>query len=311
MAGGHGHGGGHGHVHLTASSAERGRLRLVLAVTVGVLLAELVGGLAAHSLVLLADAGHLLADAAGIGLALLAVSFATRPATSARTFGLQRAEVLAAVANAALLLSVGLTVLVTGVLRLAHPGRSEPRTMAVLGVVALAANGLCVLLLSRGAAGSLPVRGAYLEVLADALGAAGVLVAAGIIATTGWQQADPVASIAIALLIVPRTVRLLREAVDVLLEATPRGVDLAEVRAHIESIAGVDSCHDLHAWTITSGSPVLSAHVVVADELWRDGSAPVVLDRLGECLAGHFDVEHSTFQLEAPGHDAHEAALHP
>ena len=306
--------GGHQHEHHapgTAAGEQRGRLTAVLAVTLAVLATEVVGGLLADSLALLADAAHLGADAAGIGLSLLAVVWAARPATTRRTFGYQRAEILAAVVNAVVLFGLGAALLVEAVRRLLHPADSDPLVMAVFAAVAIAGNGVSLLLLQRGQARSLTVRGAYLEVLSDLLGAGAVLVAAAVIALTGFARADALAGLAIALLIIPRTVRLLREAVDVLLEATPKGVDLEQVRAHIESIPGVLGCHDLHAWTITSGVPVLSAHVVVDPTLWADGSAPQVLDRLGECLAGHFDVEHSTFQLEPVTHADHEAVLHP
>jgi len=297
----------HSHTHSHAAGST-GRLRVVLGLTVVVLAAEVVGGLLAGSLALLADAGHLLADVGGVGLALLAASYSSRPPTAARTFGHQRAEVLAAVVNAVLLLTVGLAVIGFAVLRLLEPRTSEPFPMAVLGVLALVVNLISLRVLAE--AEGLNIRGAYLEVLSDALGAAGVLVAAAVIATTGSRYADPLASLAVGLLILPRTGRLLREAVDVLLEAAPRGVDLREVREHIAATPGVLSCHDLHAWTITSGSPVLSAHVVVAGALWDDGRAGQVLDQLGECLSGHFDVEHSTFQLERPEHVLHEHALH-
>lgn len=301
---------GHEHSHRTAAHASAGRLRLVLVLLLVILTAEVVGGLWAGSLALLADAGHLLSDAAGVALALIAVAFASRPPTPERTFGFQRAEILAAVVNSVLLFAVGLGVVGLSLVRLAHPHHSAPGVMAAFGAVALVGNGLALLLLARGSEHSLNVRGAYLEVLSDALGAAGVLVAAGVIAATGEQRADPVASLLVGLLILPRTVRLLREAVDVLLEATPRGVDLAEVREHIEQVPGVVSCHDLHVWTITSGTPVLSAHVVVEDACWEAGESPQVLDRLADCLAGHFDLEHSTFQLEQASHAAHEGALH-
>lgn len=284
---------------------------MVLGLTLTVLLVEVAGGIWAHSLVLLADAGHMAADAAGVGLSLLAVVWAAKPPTAERTFGYQRAEILAAVVNAVLLFAIGGFILVEAVRRLDHPGGSEPGLMAVFGVVAVIGNGSSLLLLRRGQAGSLTVRGAYLEVLSDLLGAAAVLVAAAVIAFTGWQRADPVASLLIAALILPRTVRLLKQAVDVLLETAPEGVDLVDVRRHICETPGVVSCHDLHAWTITSGNAVLSAHVVVEDRCWDDGSAPEVLDRLGACLAGHFDLEHSTFQLERASHTDHEAVLHP
>jgi cobalt-zinc-cadmium efflux system protein len=201
---------------------------------------------------------------------------ATRPPTLARTFGLQRLEILAAVVNAVVLLVFGILILVEAIRRLVTPGHPSPGAMVLFGLVAVLGNGVSLLLLRRGHAASLTVRGAYLEVLADLLGAAGVLLAAAVIAATGWERADPVASLLLGVLIVP----------------------------------GVVGCHDLHAWTITSGSAVLSAHVVVADELWANGSSSAVLDRLAECLAGHFDLEHSTFQLEQPGHVDHEAVLH-
>lgn len=308
MTGGWDH--GHQHGTGTAASAYRGRLTAVLAVTVTIMLAEVVGGLLSHSLVLLADAAHMTADAAGVGLSLLAMYWAARPKTSRRTFGYERAEILAAVLNAVLLLVLAAFILVEAIRRLVHPGQSSPGVMVVFGVVALLGNGTSLLLLTRGQGESLNIRGAYLEVLSDLFGAGAVLVAAGLIVLTGWQRADPLASLLIAVLVIPRTLRLLRQAVDVLLEATPEGVDLDDVRRHICQTPGVVSCHDLHAWTITSGNAVLSAHVVVHDSVWTTGTAPQVLDRLGDCLAGHFDLAHSTFQLELQGHADHEAVLH-
>ena len=301
---------GHEHSHVTAAHASAGRLRAVLALLVALFVAEVVGGLWAGSVALLADAGHLLSDAAGVALALIAVGFAARPPTPARTFGFQRAEILAAVVNGVLLFGVGLGVIGLSIARLLEPRPVAPGVMAAFGLLALVGNGIALLLLSKGAEHSLNVRGAYLEVLSDALGAAGVLVAAGVIAATGAQRADPVASLLVGLLILPRTVRLLREAVDVLLEATPRGLDLAVIREHIEQVPGVVSCHDLHAWTITSGTPVLSVHVVVEDACWDAGEAPLVLDRLAACVSDHFDLDHSTFQLEQVSHAEHEGVLH-
>jgi cation diffusion facilitator family transporter len=165
-------------------------------------------------------------------------------------------------------------------------------------------------LLHRGRARSLNVHGAYLEVLGDAFGSVAVIVAAVVIALTGWTPADTVASVLIGCLVVPRAWHLLRDALDVLLEAAPKGVDLDEVRAHILGVEGVTGVHDLHAWTITSGLPVLSAHVVVTDEALTAGHGGRVLDALCECLGDHFDVEHCTFQLEAATHAGHEAPVH-
>ncbi len=301
----------HGHGAATATSGQRGRLAVVLGITLTILAVEVVGGVLAHSLVLIADAGHMATDAAGIGLSLLAVWFAGRPSSDARTFGYQRAEILAAVTNAVLLFGVGAFILVEAARRLAHPETATPGLMVVFGVIALAGNAASLTLLRRGQGQSLNVRGAFLEVLSDLLGAAAVLVAAAVIAGTGFQRADALASIFIGVLILPRTARLLRDAVDVLLEATPKNVDLAEVRGHICETPGVLDVHDLHAWTITSGIPVLSAHVVIADTALADGGGARVLDSLADCLAGHFDVEHCTFQLEPASHLDHEHATHP
>ena len=301
----------HGHGTATATSGQRGRLAVVLGITLTILAVEVVGGVLAHSLVLIADAGHMATDAAGIGLSLLAVWFAGRPSSDARTFGYQRAEILAAVTNAVLLFGVGAFILVEAARRLAHPETATPGLMVVFGVIALAGNAASLTLLRRGQGQSLNVRGAFLEVLSDLLGAAAVLVAAAVIAGTGFQRADALASIFIGVLILPRTARLLRDAVDVLLEATPKNVDLAEVRGHICETPGVLDVHDLHAWTITSGIPVLSAHVVIADTALADGGGARVLDSLANCLAGHFDVEHCTFQLEPASHLDHEHATHP
>ena len=295
------------HAHPSSAAAHRGRLLAVLLLSLGVLVAEVVGGLLTGSLALLADAGHMVADVAGLSLALLAVWFGGRPATPGRTFGWYRAEILAAVVNAVLLLGVAGLVLVEAWRRLREPPEVAAVATLVVAVAGLAANATSLLLLRRGQADSLNLRGAYLEVYGDLLGSAAVVVAAAVIALTGWQAADPLASALIGLLILPRTWRLLREAVDVLLEATPRGLDLEEVRSHILAAPGVVDCHDLHAWTITSGMPVLSVHVVIEDQ-----AVPgMVLDRLGACLAGHFDIEHSTFQLERPEHRDHEGATHP
>jgi cobalt-zinc-cadmium efflux system protein len=307
---------GKGHDHgqnrnaQTNAGANRTRLTVVFVITLTILGLEVVGGLFAHSLALLADAAHMTADAAGLGLSLLAIVWGARPATSQRTFGYQRAEILAAVVNAVVLFGLGAFIFIEAIRRLVAPEKSEPKIMAIFGVLALLGNGVSLILLTRGQRDSLNVRGAYLEVLSDVLGAVVVLVAAIVIALTGFQRADAVASLFIGALILPRTIRLLRDAVDVLLEATPKDVNLEEVREHILEIAGVINCHDLHAWTITSGRPVLSAHVVIATELWHDGTAPQILDRLDECLKEHFDTEHSTIQLEPETHASHESDLH-
>jgi cobalt-zinc-cadmium efflux system protein len=290
---------------------QRGRLAAVLAIVVVALLAELVGGVVSGSLALLADAGHLLTDAVAIVVALVAITLARRPAPERRSYGNFRAEILAALVNGVLLLVVCVVVAVEALRRLAHPVGVRPGPMLAIGVIGLVAGASAVLLLRRGQAHSLNVRGAYLEMLGDLLGALAVIVAAVVVAATGWVRADPVASLVIAALILPRAVALLRATLHVLFEGAPPEVDLQSLRAHLTAVPGVVDVHDLHVWTITSGMPVLSAHVVVDDAqtlpaCGREG----VLDRLAGCVGDHFDVAHSTFQIEPAGHFGHEHAAH-
>ena len=294
------------HAHGTAAAANRGPLVMVFALTLVVFLIELVGGLVSNSLALLADAGHMFTDVAGIGLALLAIWFAGRPANGGRTFGYLRLEILAAVVNAVLLFGVSAFILFEAGRRLSEPPDIATGLMLAVALVGLAANAVSLFLLRKAQGESLNMRGAYLEVMGDFAGSAAVIVAAIVIGLTGWTPADAVASAVIGLLIIPRTWRLLRDAVDVLLEATPKGMDLGEVRTHILEAKGVADIHDLHAWTITSGMNILSAHVVL-DE---GADAPAVLDELCRCLSGDFDIEHSTFQLESPDRTRLEEARH-
>jgi cobalt-zinc-cadmium efflux system protein len=301
------------HSHASGHAGGRGRRRLVvvIAITVVVFAVQVVGGLVSGSLALLADAGHMLTDSTALLIALIATLLAVRPATDARTYGLQRAEVLAALVNSLLLVAVAVFVLVEAVRRWDAGGAAiDSRLMLVVAVAGAAGNAVGLTILHREQAENLNLRGAYLEVLGDLLGSAAVVIAAVVILVTGYTRADTIASLAIFLLIIPRAWLLLREVVDVLLEATPRGVDLPEVRRHICEIDGVLDVHDLHAWTITSGSRVLSAHVVVDDDCIRLGRSGEVLDELGLCLGEHFDLEHCTFQLEPQGHQAHEHSHH-
>lgn len=304
----HGHGGPPPGAGGTAGSAHRARLRIALGITLTVLCTEVAGGLLAHSLALLADAGHMATDALGLGMALFAIHFANRPTGERRTFGFARAEILAALGNCLLLLLVGGYILYGAIERFVSPSASHGPLTLVFGGIGLLANLVSLAVLLRGRRESLNVRGAFLEVLADALGSLAVLVSAAVVTATGWQFADPVASLVIGFMIVPRTLRLAREALDVLLESAPRDVDLTEVREHILSVDGVEDLHDLHIWTITSGMPVLSVHVVVSRVPDAAGHERILHD-LQECLGGHFAVEHCTFQLEPRGHAAHEAKL--
>src|SRR3954469_24820322 len=300
----------HGHAPATAGAEHRSRLGIVLGLTLAVLAAEVVGAVLSGSLALLADAGHMATDAAGLALALAAVTLAQRPARGRRTFGWQRVEILAAVANGLLLLAVAAYVLIEAIRRIGQPPEIGSGLMLVVAAVGLVVNLGSLMVLHRGRRESLNLRGAYLEVLADALGSVAVIVAAVVILTTGWTPADIIASVVIGCLVVPRAWHLLRDALDVLLEAAPRGVDLDAVRTHILEVDGVLGVHDLHAWTITSGLPVLSAHVVVTDAALEAGHGGRVLDALCACLGDHFDLDHCTFQLEAGTHADHEAPVH-
>lgn len=282
------------HVHGSAAAANRHRLVAVLGLSLTILVVETVGAIASNSLALFADAGHMLTDVSGIGLALLAIWFAGRAPTNGRTFGYLRLEIIAAVTNAFLLFGVAAFILFQAWQRLSAPPEVESGLMLAVALVGLAANAVSLFLLRHAQRDSLNMRGAYLEVMGDFAGSAAVIIAAVVIALTGWTEADAVASVVIGLLILPRTFGLLREATDVLLEASPKGVDMDLVRRHILDAPGVVDCHDLHAWTITSGMNVVSAHVIL-----KDGADPATtLDALCACLSGDFDIEHSTFQLE-------------
>ena len=300
-----------GHSHGEATT-HRGRLAVAFTLTATILVAEVIGALWTGSLALLVDAGHMLTDTAGLLMALVAASLVLRPPTPERTWGFRRAEVLAAGAQAAVLLAVGGYAVIEGVRRLADPPEVGSAGLLVFGIVGLAGNLVSMWVLSSGRQANLNMRAAFLEVVNDALGSVAVIISAVVIATTGWTRIDAVAGLLIAALIVPRAVTVLREAGSILLESTPRGLDLDDVRAHILGVSHVHEVHDLHASTIATGLPVLSAHVVLDDACFQDGHAAEVLGQLQECVAAHFpvSVEHSTFQLEPPGHARREHAAH-
>jgi len=282
----------------SAAGRQRGRLAVATAISLVLLLIEVVVGLAANSLALLADAGHLFADVSGMVISLGAVWVAGRASGRQRSYGLYRLEILAAAANALLLLAVSALIIYEALRRLAVPPEIQPVPVMLVALIALIANSASALLLFRGQKGSLTIRAAFLEVSSDLLGAFAVLMASLIIALTGFVAADAIASLLIGLLILPRTWTVLRDSLDVLLESTPKGVNLDDVQAHILEAPGVQAVHDLHAWTITSGMNVVSAHVVLGE-----GAQPGdILDRLALCLSDDFDIDHSTFQLETPEH---------
>ncbi|NMR28973.1 cation diffusion facilitator family transporter [Crystallibacter degradans] len=306
---------GHGHSHGlpasgTAAAKHRKKLIWVVAITLAVVVIQIIGAFISGSLALLADAGHMLSDAAGVSIALLAAWIATRPPSDKRTYGYQRAEVLAALANAMVLIVIAVIIFLEALRRFGQTPEIHTGAMLLTAVLGAVANFVCLLILHGGHKESLNVRGAYLEVLGDLLGSVAVIVAAVVIAVTGFVQADTFASILIAVMILPRAWSLLRDVVNVLLEATPKNVDVASIREHIMSADGVVDVHDIHIWTITSGVPVFSAHVVVADETLNAEGIDRVLDRLSGCLGSHFDTEHCTFQIEPVSHADHETRHH-
>ncbi|TFC32151.1 cation transporter [Cryobacterium sp. TMT2-18-3] len=301
-----------GHDHAHTSQTNRARLSVAIGIVAAVLVVEVVGAWLTGSLALLADAGHMFSDLAGLIIALTATVVAARPATDRQTFGYQRAEVFGALLNGLILLGVAIAVVIGAVGRLVDAGGSEVRAtpMLVVAVIGLLANVAALLLLRPAAGSSINMRGAYLEVLGDTLGSVAVIAAAGVILLTGFVQADAIASLIIAGMIAPRALVLLRDVVRVLSESVPADTDVAEIRRHLLETNGVVAVHDVHVWMITSGAHVFSAHVVVEPVVLGSGGSGALLDELSACLADHFDVDHSTFQLEPAEHAAHEENPH-
>ena len=272
------------------------RLAAVLALTLIFLIVEVLGGLLTGSLALLADAGHMLTDAAGLAMALLAAKFAGRPPTPERTYGYHRAEILAALANAQVLIGVSLYILYQAYGRLRNPPPVASLPMLAIAATGLVVNLIGAWILQGGSGENLNVRGAYLEVVSDLLSSGGVVLAGLVMWRTGWYWPDPLVSAAIGLFILPRTWSLVREAVGVLLEGTPSHIDVAALRREMESVPGVARVHDLHVWTITSGMHALSAHAVLVDGAAHDQ----VREELRRCVAG-FKIDHVTLQIERAG----------
>jgi cobalt-zinc-cadmium efflux system protein len=302
---------GHDHGHTHGHASERALL-VAFCISAGILLAVVVGAVVTGSLALLVDAGHMVVDTGGLGIGLVATRLARRTPTARRTWGYQRAEVLGATAQAAILLAVGVYVVISAVQRLFVPEEIEAGPLLVFGFVGLIGNLVAFAVLVRASGEGFTSRAARLEVLNDTLGSVAVIAAAVVLFLTGWQRADSVAALLIGVLILPRAVKLLRETADVLLEATPRGLDLDAVRGHILQLDHVIAVHDLHATLVSTGVPNLTAHVVVDDHCFTTAHAPAILDELQQCVAEHFDVpvEHSTFQLEPASHQRHEHEVH-
>ncbi|WP_134774584.1 cation diffusion facilitator family transporter [Ornithinimicrobium flavum] len=290
----------------------RRRLGIAFALVLSIVVAQAVGAWLTGSLALLVDVVHSLTDAIGLLVALVAAVLMGRPASSKRTWGFRRIEVLAALGQAVLLSGVSVYALLEALDRWADPPELPGSEVLVFGVIGLVLNIVAISVLASGRGANFNMRAAFLEVLMDALGTLAVIASAVLIMTTGFQRADTIAALAIALMIIPRAALLIRETTSVLMEFTPKGLDLDQVRAHILELEHVREVHDLHASTIATGLPVLSAHVVLDDECFTDGHAAEMLAQLQDCVAAHFTVsiEHSTFQLEPPDHAAREHAAH-
>ncbi|WP_309102481.1 cation diffusion facilitator family transporter [Microbacterium sp.] len=282
------------------SASSRRLLAISLSLTASVMIVQIVGAVLTGSLALLADAAHMFTDASALVIALIASAVAARPADDRRTFGYQRAEVFGALINAIILILLAGWVAIEGVGRLLDPSGVEVTGTLMLVVAAggLLANAVSMWLLSRAQKTSINVRGAYLEVMGDLIGSVAVIIAAVVIMTTGWMPADAIASLLIAAMIVPRAIALLREVFSVLAESAPQGTAVSDIRSHLLDYDGVVGVHDVHVWQLTRGAPVFTAHVLVAPTLLADGGSGRLLANLQACLADHFDVEHSTFQIE-------------
>lgn len=300
MGAGHGHGPTGAAEGAGGAADFRSKLWIAFGIAAAIVVTQAVGSVVTGSLALLTDTAHALTDASGLLVALVAATLMMRPANARRTWGFRRIEVIAAMAQAALLLVVGVYAAIEGIRRLLEPPEVPALELLVFGVVGLVANIVAIAVLSSSRGANFNMRAAFLEVLNDALGSVGVIVAAIVIATTGFMQADAVAGLFIAALIVPRAVKLMRETASVLMEFTPHGLDLDDVRAHILRLEHVTDVHDLHASTVASGLPTITAHVVVEDRCFTDGHAAAVLQEVRSCVAEHFEVSvlHSTFQVE-------------
>jgi len=295
---------GHAHNH-SAAGKNKKRLAIVLGLTTAYLVAEVIGGLLTHSLALLADAGHMLTDVAGLAFALWAIRFAERPATPERTYGYYRIEILAALVNAVVLIGISFYILSEAYERFRNPPEIQSGGMLAVALVGLVVNIAGIYLLKSASEESLNMKGAYFEVLSDMLTSIGVIAAGIIMLTTGWYYADPIISAGIGVFILPRTWMLLRDAVGVLLEGTPHDVNLAALRESIRTVEGVADVHDLHVWSLTSGMNAMSVHAVLADHSLHDE----VLAAVQKKVTSEFKIAHATVQVECKGCTAFETHL--
>jgi len=308
-AGGQAHGHA-GHGHGVAANANVRYLGIALALIVGFMAVEVIVAVAAGSLVLLADAGHMLTDAAAIGASLWAIRLAARPAVGVWTFGFKRAEILSAAGNGITLLVVAAVVCFEAIRRLIDPPPVGGAAVLVVALLGVAVNLAATWVLAKANRSSMNVEGSFQHILTDLYGFIATVVAGIVILATGYARADAIASLVVVGLMLYAAWGLLKDSGRILLEAAPEGVELDQIRGHLIGTDHVGDVHDLHVWTVTSDLPALSAHVIIDDDCFTDGHVPRLLDDLQSCLIGHFDVEHSTFQFEPAGHTLHENLAH-
>lgn len=298
---------GSGHTHGAAPDANTRYLSIALALIVGFMIVEVTVAIISGSLALLSDAGHMLTDAAAIAGSLVAIRLAARPSSARWTFGFKRAEILSAAVNGITLVVISGIVAVEAIRRLLDPPKVEGGPVLAVALLGVAVNLVAVWVLAKANRTSLNVEGSFQHILTDLYGFIATVIAGVVILLTGFTRADSIASLIVVVLMLHAAWGLLKDSGRILLEGTPEGMDLAAIRGHLLEPDHVLAIHDLHAWTVTSGLPALSAHVILAEECFHDGHAPKVLDELQACLVGHFDVEHSTFQFEPETHAAHES----
>ena len=301
----------HPHSHEVTGATDIRYVLVVLGLILAFLLGEVTAAILGHSLVLFADAGHMLTDVAALGMSAWAIRLAKRPAQGHWTFGFQRAEIVSAAVNGVTLVAIALLIGVEAIQRLISPQHVNGGLVLTVAIIGAVVNVVATWLLRRTNRSSLNMRGAYVHILTDLFAFIGTGVAGVIIIFSGWERADAIASLFVVALMAKTSWGLLRDAGRILLEASPENLDLSDVRIHLSNVPHVLDVHDLHAWTVTSGLMTLSAHVVVEDHCFDSGHTPQILDALQQCLAGHFDLEHATFQLEPATHVAHEQGLHP
>lgn len=306
MGFGHSHDHGHGHHHHhTHAHQNKDRLIWILALTGVFLVVEVLAGIQSNSLALLADAGHMITDFGALGLALFGIKIAERPASPQHTYGYYRAEILAALANSLLLLCIGFYIFFEAIQRFRNPVEIHSETVIWVAALGLCVNVTGMLLLQSGAKHSLNLRAAYLEVFSDAIASVGVIASALVVKFTGWIYADSIISLGIGIFILPRTWKLLSEAVGVLLEGVPKDVDIGALRHSIEELPGVADVHDLHVWALSSGVNAMSVHVVL--EAGQDHDE--ILRTVQDHVTTEHKIKHATVQVESAGCAEHETHL--